>query len=79
MEPIEHKTQPVGSVGGPFGSPVQTAVANAIQETNCDDLYQVPFTPDRIIAAVNERASTVRDVARTDPCPASDEPESFVS
>lgn len=53
---VEDKTMPFGGVGEPFVSPVQAAVSNAIYDAIGVRLYEVPFTPNRVLAAINEEA-----------------------
>jgi CO/xanthine dehydrogenase Mo-binding subunit len=53
---VEDKSMPFGGVGEPFVSPVQAAVANAIYDAIGVRLYAVPFTPDKVLAAIAEQA-----------------------
>ncbi|MGH2560019.1 MAG: molybdopterin cofactor-binding domain-containing protein [Thermomicrobiales bacterium] len=51
---VEDKTNPMGGVGEPIVSPVTGAVANAIYDAVGIRLREVPFTPDRVLAALAE-------------------------
>lgn len=50
-------TLPMGGVGEPGVAPVIGAVANAIYDACGARLFQAPFTPDRVLAALTESAS----------------------
>lgn len=52
---VEDKTQPMGGIGEPFVAPVPAAVSNAIYDAVGIRLRELPFTPDRVLAALAER------------------------
>jgi CO/xanthine dehydrogenase Mo-binding subunit len=52
---VEDKTNPMGGVGEPIVSPVTAAVANAVYDAVGIRLREVPFTPDRVLAALAAR------------------------
>ncbi len=52
---VEDKTQPMGGVGEPFVGPVPAAVANAVYDAVGIRLYDMPFTPDRVLAVLQSR------------------------
>jgi isoquinoline 1-oxidoreductase beta subunit len=49
---VEDKTNPLGGVGEPMVGPVTAAVSNAIYDAVGIRLREVPFTPDRVLAAL---------------------------
>ena len=53
---VEDKTNPMGGVGEPMVSPVSAAVANAIYDAVGIRLRELPFTPDRVLAALAARS-----------------------
>lgn len=52
---VEDKTQPMGGIGEPFVAPVPAAVSNAVYDAVGIRLRELPFTPDRVLAALAER------------------------
>jgi nicotinate dehydrogenase subunit B len=48
---VEDKAHPMGGVGEPAVAPVPAAIANAVHDAVGIRLYEVPFTPDRVLAA----------------------------
>lgn len=52
---VEDKTQPMGGVGEPFVAPIPAAVSNAVYDAVGIRLRDLPFTPDRVLAALAER------------------------
>lgn len=52
---VEDKTNPMGGIGEPIVSPVTAAVSNAVYDAVGIRLREVPFTPDRVLAALAER------------------------
>jgi CO/xanthine dehydrogenase Mo-binding subunit len=54
---VDDKTLPMGGIGEPVVSPVPPAVANAISDAVGIRLYEMPFTPDRVLAAIQVKTS----------------------
>ena len=52
---VEDKTQPMAGIGEPAVAPVPGAVANAIYDAVGVRLYEMPFTADRILAAIQAK------------------------
>jgi isoquinoline 1-oxidoreductase len=52
---VEDKTQPMAGMGEPAVAPVPAAVANAIYDAVGVRLYEMPFTADRILAAIQAK------------------------
>ncbi|HEU0164494.1 MAG TPA: molybdopterin cofactor-binding domain-containing protein, partial [Thermomicrobiales bacterium] len=52
---VEDKTQPMGGMGEPAVAPVPAAVANAIYDAVGVRLFELPFTPDRVLAAIQAK------------------------
>lgn len=52
---VEDKTKPMGGVGEPFVAPITGAVANAVYDAVGIRLRDMPFTPDKVLAALAER------------------------
>lgn len=52
---VEDKTQPMGGVGEPFVAPVPAAVANAVYDAVGIRLTEMPFTPEKVLAALAAR------------------------
>lgn len=52
---VEDKTNPMGGVGEPAVAPLTGAVANAVFDATGIRLAEVPFTPERVLAALRER------------------------
>ena len=48
---VEDKANPMGGIGEPAVAPVPAAIANAIYDAVGIRLYEMPFTPDRVLAA----------------------------
>jgi isoquinoline 1-oxidoreductase len=49
---IEDKSNPMGGVGEPGVAPVPAAVCNAIYDATGVWIYEFPFTPERVLAAL---------------------------
>ncbi len=49
---IEDKANPMGGIGEPAVAPVPAAIANAIYDAAGIRLYELPFTPDRVLTAL---------------------------
>jgi len=60
---VEDKTQPMGGVGEPFVAPVPGAVSNAVYDAVGIRLRELPFTPNRVLAALAERESQATPMA----------------
>jgi isoquinoline 1-oxidoreductase len=54
---VEDKTQPMQGLGEPAIGPVSAAISNAIYDAIGVRLRDLPFTPDRVQAALQSRAS----------------------
>ena len=50
---VEDKNNPMGGVGEPGVAPLPAAVANAVFDAIGVRLAELPFTPDRVLAALN--------------------------
>ena len=54
---VEDKTQPMAGIGEPAVAPVTGAVSNAVYDAIGIRLRELPFTPDRVLAAINGQAT----------------------
>jgi isoquinoline 1-oxidoreductase len=52
---VEDKTQPMGGVGEPAVDPCSAAISNAIYDAVGVRLRELPFTPARVLAAIQAR------------------------
>ena len=52
---VEDKSQPMGGIGEPACAPINGAVANAVYDAIGVRLRELPFTPDRVLAAIKEQ------------------------
>jgi CO/xanthine dehydrogenase Mo-binding subunit len=50
---VEDKANRMGGVGEPAVAPVAAAVANAVYDATGVWLYEMPFTPERVLAALD--------------------------
>jgi hypothetical protein len=62
---VEDKTQPMGGIGEPGVAPVAGAIANAIYDLIGVRLFETPFTPERVLAALQSGATSTPVVAAT--------------
>ena len=54
---VEDKTQPMQGLGEPAVCPVSAAISNAIYDAVGVRLRDLPFNPDRVLAALQARSS----------------------
>ena len=55
---VEDKSQPMGGIGEPACAAISGAVANAVYDAVGVRLRELPFTPDRVLAAIKEQLGT---------------------
>ena len=53
---VEDKAQPMGGVGEPGCASVPDAVSNAVYDAIGVRLREIPFTPDRVLAAIKDQS-----------------------
>lgn len=51
---VEDKTDPMGGIGEPAVAPSTAAIANALYDLAGIRLFDIPFTPDRVLAELNK-------------------------
>lgn len=59
----EDKSHPMGGIGEPGVAPVTGAIANAVYDLLGIRLYDTPFTPERVLAALEEADGAVASAA----------------
>jgi CO/xanthine dehydrogenase Mo-binding subunit len=55
---VEDKANPMGGVGEPAVAPVPAAVANAVYDAIGVRLFEMPFTPERVLAAIQAKGGS---------------------
>jgi CO/xanthine dehydrogenase Mo-binding subunit len=56
---VQKEEYPMGGVGEPAVAPTTGAIANALYDLAGIRLFDTPFTPDRVLAAIQERDAAV--------------------
>jgi CO/xanthine dehydrogenase Mo-binding subunit len=56
---------PMGGVGEPAIAPVPAAITNAVYDAVGIRLYEMPFTPDRVLAALKATGTPTVEPAAT--------------